>query len=425
MGALDRADRQSGTSRVAAVAAVLGAVVVAAHAQGMLDGVPDSPGLRKVPPSSSAPPSPVQAQPAPAPPGASPQVAPPLGASPSTASTPGSAAPASPPPTIAIAPPPVSTPPGAPAGQPSPAPGPATGTPPSAAAPGTPPAPAAQAPAAPPAAQAPSAASTTPASPPPKGMLDDIESQPGVITIIPGLQQPAQQPLHPPVAGPPPPAPSPAAPPVADIIRSALAAGVFMTPPTTGPVAVAIEEIARQCQKPVADVQQAIRALSRTPTLSKQPIASLDNKEKGSVFAISVAPPAKPSDVMSCIAPAQPLPALRLDLLEKAREFGPMDGPRIDAAKQAQLVKDLNASFGDPANPWRLATAEELLAIVPVLLAENLWGPDGGMFWTSNPIAGGGRLGIETKTEKQGYRATPVVVDNTAKATPIWVRSGK
>lgn len=262
-------------------------------------------------------------------------------------------------------------------------------------------------------------------------MLDDIDPQQGVITIIPGPRQPVPAPGQPQpgsqppaVAGPPATAPT-SADPLADILRAALAAGVSMVPPPTGPVAAVVDAIAKQCQKPVADVRQAMRALSRQTTLSKQPIASQDNKEKGSIFAVSVAAPAKLPDAIACVASAQPPTALRLELLVVAREFGPMDSPRVDASKPAQLAKDLNASFGDAGNPWRLANTEELLAIAPVLLAENLWGPDGGMFWTSDPLAGGAHLVIETKTEKDGYHATPLVADNAAKATPIWVRAGK
>jgi hypothetical protein len=273
-------------------------------------------------------------------------------------------------------------------------------------------------------------------------MLDDIDSKEGLIVIVPGPTPPTgQPPAQPPVAQPPAPGAAPPAGPtppaqpaartppavtVADVVRSVLATDVAVTPQATGPAAAAVDEIAAQCQKPVTEVQQAMRALGRQATLAKLQMASRDNKEKGAVYAIAIGPAAPLPDALSCIT-ARPA-EFKLDLLVIARDFGPMDAARVEADKQAQLELDLNASFGESANPWRLARAEELLAIVPVLLKENLWGPGEGMFWTAHPIAGGGQLAIETKRDsnaKDGYQASLIVADKNAKAMPIWVRNGK
>jgi len=268
-------------------------------------------------------------------------------------------------------------------------------------------------------------------------LLDGIDSREGQIVIIPGPAQPASPPAGQATQTPGgQPAQTPGTSPVAqsgsggsfaDAIRAALASGVYLTPPAAGtPTATVLEDIAKQCQKPAAEVQKAMRSLSRSANMAKQPLASLDKKENGSLFAISVAPPAsKMPDALACIALAKPPEAVRIDLVASAREFGPIDAPHIEAAAHAQLAKDLNAAFGDPARPWRLATIEELLAILPVLFDENLWGPDGGRFWTSNILANGQRVIVEAKTEKQDYRAALEAVDSTAKAAPIWVRSRK
>jgi hypothetical protein len=209
-----------------------------------------------------------------------------------------------------------------------------------------------------------------------------------------------------------------------DIIRAVLAAGLHLTPPASGTLAaLALEVIAQQCKKPVADIAQAAGSLNRPATVAKLPFASIDQKEKGAVYAVTVPPsPAPMPAALSCVA-SGPAPILKLDLLVKAREFGPMDTPRILYIPVAQAEHDLNTAFGDPTRPWRLASAEEVLALLPVLHAENLWGPDGGEFWTANALTDGKKIAVETKLDKSEYLVKLNVVEDTHKATPIWVRS--
>jgi hypothetical protein len=401
------------------LALATGLTATAARAQGMLDGVPDTPGVQRVAPPAAPPQVPTPAGPAQPPLSITPPAAPvsPPPAQPGAAPAPAVAGPAAPP--AAQLPDPTAPP--------APFAGPPAAT---TQVPAAPPAPPAQAPAAPPAppAQAPGGA---PQTAQPRSMLEGIDPKDGVLTVIPPSGPPAAP--QPSTATP---APSPVAAPRAastpaailltDVVRSVIAAGVPMTPPPAGPVAAALDDIAKQCQRPIADVQQALGTLSRPTTLTKLLISSHDNREKGAVFAVSIEPATKLPDAFSCVT-ARPPAALKLDLLVRARDFGPMDGPRLENAKPAPLTRDLNAAFGDPANPWRLATADELFAIVPVLLEENLWGPDEGLFWTAHALAGGGGLAIETRRDstKQGYRAILILGDMSLKATPIWVRNGK
>jgi len=282
-------------------------------------------------------------------------------------------------------------------------------------------------------------------------MLDDVDPSEGRIVIIPG--QGGQPPAQPPPSGQPPsqpgnqpPSSSPPAsqppataaptnaPPagpvgsagaIGDVIRSALASGIYLSQPSAGtPAAVVVEEIAKQCGKPVADVHKAMRTLFRTTTAAKFPLASLDKKENGALLSITVpAPAAKMPDALACIALPKPAEAIRIDLLISAREFGPNDAANVEAAALAKSAKDLNAAFGDPARPWRLATAEELLAILRVLFDENLLGPDGRRFWTSASLTNGQHVVIEAKPAKPDYSVGFELADNSAKGAPIWVRN--
>jgi len=403
-----------------------------AQAGGLLDGVPDKTVITPstVIPKPQPSPTPTVQQPAVQPTAPAANVAPP--AQPQAAPPPPSVAtPAGP---STAAPPSQQPAPGQAAAPPSqqPAPGQAAAPP---ADPAT-----ATSPASPPVAAAPASAAAATADPVPgKGMLDDVDAKPGVMIILPdpSVTTPQPQPsaappsVPPPAATAPPPAagsmPGPAqagATSLAEIIRAVLAAGVRLTPPASGtPAALALEAIAQQCKKPVAEIAQAAGSLNRPATVAKLPFASIDQKEKGAVYAVTVpVSPAPLPAALSCVA-SGPAPVLKLDLLVRAREFGPMDTQRILYIPVAQAEHDLNTIFGDPARPWRLATAEEMLALLPVLHAENLWGPDGGQFWTANVLTDGKKIAVETKLDKSEYLVKLNVVDGMHKATPIWVRS--
>jgi hypothetical protein len=258
-------------------------------------------------------------------------------------------------------------------------------------------------------------------------MLDDIDAKPGNMIIVMPPPTPAQPPggQAAPAAPSPAPATQAAAAPttLTDIVRSTLAAGIYFSAPAAGsPAAVAVEEIAKQCQKSPAEISQAMATLGRPFSTTKVPVVSIDNKEKGSIYAITInMPPTLSQGALSCLSSGAS-PEIRLELIGTAREFGPMQSRRVDAAALGQLETQLNAAFGDPANPWRLATAPELLAILPILHTENLWGPNGGLFWSSDHLADGKRVTVETKPGTPDYLVNLIPADSASKATPIWIR---
>ncbi len=206
-------------------------------------------------------------------------------------------------------------------------------------------------------------------------------------------------------------------------MASSLAQGIYLTAPADGtPTASTIDALAKRCGQPVVEVRKAIATLERRAAHAKQPLYSSSGGGNGQILAITISP-AKVGlpPALACLAAAQPA-TISVDLLFKGKDFGAEDAQHSDYAGIAQLISEVNASFGDPARPWRLATAAEVLAITSVLFDESAWGPNGAKYWTADGLADGNGLLVETKTENQSLRAVLSAVPLTTKAVPLWVR---
>lgn len=264
-------------------------------------------------------------------------------------------------------------------------------------------------------------------------MLDGVSDMEGSITIVPGKPTPpppAAQQVGP-VGGAPPPA-QPASPAankqpndLAELFASVISQGIYVSPPPRGsPASAALEQVALKCQANPMEAAKGLSVIGRNVVTTGKLQPATDQKASAKVLDVVIAPPTTPLPAAFKCLVGDPPPELRMELLAGGRDLGPIDVLAVPHSAISALEQTLSFTYGMKDNAWRLATAVELLALMPAFFDENLWGPDGAEYWTGTTLANGEHVIVKAQTKGRNFEAFLETRDANAKARPIWVRAG-